>query len=102
MASQDDANQFMETVVNRVRQMARETDTISPLDNDHLVMLLPETDQSGAQAAAQRFQEMISSFLSEFLGSNYEFDVPLEIASFPESTGGATLKSRLKVLLHEN
>jgi GGDEF domain-containing protein len=102
MVSSADVDRFMETVVNRVRLEARETDMISPFDNDRLVMLLPETDQSGAKAAAERFQDLISEFLSEFLGSSYEFDVPLEISSFPDPGGKASLKSRLKVLLHEN
>jgi len=102
MASSADVDRFMETVVNRVKLEARETDMISPLDNDHLVMLLPETDQLGAKAAAERFQDLITDFMSEFLGSDYEFNVPLEISSFPDPTGETTLKSRLKVLLHEN
>ena len=102
MTSASDINKFMETIVNRMKLEARETDVISPFDNDQVVMLLPETDQSGAQKAAERFQELITEFISDFLGSDYEFNVPLEISSFPDVGGESSLKSRLKVLLHEN
>lgn len=96
--SRKEAQRFMETVVNRVKGRARETDMISGVNNAHLVMLLPETDNKGAEVAGERFQKLLSEYLSDFLESDYRFDVPLEITSFPEQSGKKHFKSRLKNL----
>lgn len=102
MLSEDDTTRFMDSIMDRVKRSARETDMISQVDRDQVVMLLPETDRSGAQHAAERFQDLVTEFLSEFLDSKHAFSIPLDISSFPDSDGESSLKNRLKVLLHEN
>ena len=100
--SPDAASEFVEKAVARLRAFARETDMISRLGEARLVMLLPETDPSGARTAAGRFQKLIADYLAEFLESDFRFEVSLEIASFPDSSGEASLKSRLKGLFASN
>jgi len=94
--SQEEAEQFMERVVNRLKGGARETDFISGVNTQHLVMLLPETDRQGAQVAAKRFKKVLSEFLSDFFESEYQFEIPLEITSFPEQSGKRNFQNRLK------
>ena len=96
--SREEADEFMEKLVNRVKGGARETDLISGLKSARLVMLLPETDRSGARVAAERFQNLLSEFLSDFLDSDYRFEIPLEITSFPEQSGKKHFQNRLKKL----
>ena len=93
--SLEETGQFMDAIVKRVKQAARETDFVSNMDNARLVMLLPETDHNGAQVAGERFQELVSEFLAEFLQSNYDFSIPLEISCFPDSAGQKSFKNRL-------
>jgi GGDEF domain-containing protein len=96
--SREEAEKFMEAVVNRVKGGARETDYISRMKSSRLVMLLPETDRDGAKTAGERFQKLLSEFLSDFLESDFEFNIPLEITSFPEQSGKKNFKSRLSKL----
>jgi len=96
--SPEEARKFMKEAVGRIQGVARETDMISGVDNSQLVMLLPETDSSGAQVAAERFRKLLSEYLSDFLDSSYQFDIPMEITSFPEESGTRMFKDRLKNL----
>jgi GGDEF domain-containing protein len=102
IASREEAHQFMEKVINRVKGGARETDLISEVRNECLVMLLPETNGEGARVAGERLQKLLSEFLSDFLDSDYRFDVPLEITSFPEESGKKYFQNRLKKLFLTN
>lgn len=93
-----EANAFIEQATRRVKASMRETDMISRLDDSRLVMLLPETDDSGAKITANRIGGLISDFMSEFLESDYNFDVPVEISSFPEAAGRKSFQSRINSL----
>jgi GGDEF domain-containing protein len=99
ISSREEADQFMVTLVNRIKERARETDMVSGLNNAHLVMLLPETDGSGAEVAARRFQELLADYLCGFMDSDYQFHVPLEITSFPDGAGKKVFQTRLMSLL---
>ncbi len=98
VASRKEAEEFMEKAVGRIKDGARETDMISGMNSARLVMLLPETDCNGAQIAGERMQKLLSEFLSDFLESDFRFDIPLEITSFPEQSGKKHFKNRLKNL----
>lgn len=100
--SPEEEDQFINRAVDRLRQQSRETDLISRLDHARLAMLLPETDPHGAQMAADRIQKLLAEFLGEFFQSTYQFEVPLEISSFPDASGEASLKSRLTGLAARN
>jgi hypothetical protein len=93
--SRNEAEKFMETVINRVKGGARETDLISGVKRSRLVMLLPETDRNGARVAGERLQKLLAEYLSDFLDSDYRFDIPLEVTSFPEQSGKKHFQSRL-------
>jgi hypothetical protein len=80
----------------------RETDIVSYLADDRLALLLPETDNSGAQIAADRFQRMLSEFLAEYLESDYAFEVPAEVLSYPHKPGEESMKARLTGLVGPN
>ena len=96
IVSREEAEKFMEKVVTRVKRGARETDLISNVNTQHLVMLLPETDRNGAVVAGERFQKLLSEFISDFLKSEYQFEIPLEITSFPEQSGKRNFQNRLQ------
>jgi len=96
IVSREEAERFMETLVNRVKGGARETDLISGVNTQHLVMLLPETDRNGARVAGERLKKLLSEFLSDFLESEYQFEIPLEITSFPEQSGKRNFQNRLQ------
>lgn len=102
IGNQEEAQKFMETVVNRIRRKARETDMISGISTANLVLLLPETDRVGAEIAGERFQKLLSDFLADFLESDYRFNVPLEITSFPEQSGRKHFRNRLLSLFVSN
>lgn len=95
ITSEEQEDILLDQAIDRLRRESRETDLISRLDDARLAMLLPETDFNGARIAADRFQTLLNDLLADFLQSNYRFDVPLEITSFPDATGEASFKSRL-------
>jgi GGDEF domain-containing protein len=98
ISSRAEVEKFMSTVTDRIKRGARETDIVSGINNRHLVMLLPETDRIGAEAAAERFQQLVTEFLSDFLDSDYQFDIPLEITSFPDQSSRKGFRNRLRRL----
>lgn len=99
ITSQEEADEFIRLLMDRVKHEARETDMISNLDDARLVMILPETDRTGAEIACGRMKELLSEFLSEFLDSSYRFDVPAEISSFPDQqTDEVSFKRQLQKL----
>ncbi len=99
ITSREESEAFIKKVIDRVRFEARETDTVSKVDDGRLVMLMPETDRNGAEVAGTRMKELLSEFMSEFLDSNYKFEVPVEISSFPEhGVDDISIKRRLQKL----
>ncbi len=98
ITSQEDADEFMRAVINRIRHGARETDMISGMNNRNLVMLLPETDRAGARVAGERFQKLVTEFLSDFLDSDFPFEIPVEITSFPDQASRKGFRSCLRRL----
>ncbi len=96
----EEAGDFLRTVLDRIKMDARETDIVSKLDNSRLVMLLPETDKNGAHITGERMRQLLSEYISEFLESDFRFEVPVEIASFPEiDPDTVSFKKRLSSLL---
>ncbi|MFH1699520.1 MAG: hypothetical protein ABIE07_02940 [Candidatus Zixiibacteriota bacterium] len=101
--SDKDADEFIKDLLYRLRLVSRETDTISPIDHSRLVMLLPETDKKGANVASNRIRGQLSDYLSEFLELDYQFDVKVEIASFPDNNrDDVSFKSKLNSLFGVN
>jgi GGDEF domain-containing protein len=100
--SPEKEQEFMGKAVHRIRHSARETDIISPLRDSRLAMLLPETDDRGAQMAASRFRAIIGELMGEILESDYDFEIPLEVASFPGKASEKSLKMRLTDIFVEN
>lgn len=100
--SPEKSEAFVKEAAERLARFVRETDLVSILQDDQLVMLLPETDINGARLAADRFRDILSEFMGEYLESNYRFNVPGEITSFPDPTGEASLKMKLSSLFGNN
>lgn len=101
--SDEETEVFIRSLIGRIKNSARETDMISNIGDSRLVMLLPETDSQGAEVAGERMRELLSEFLAEFLDSDYHFEVPVEVASFPDSrVEERSFKSRLMDLLSVN
>lgn len=96
--SPDEIDRFLAGLVERVVEGARESDLVSALDNARLVLLLPETDDEAAAVAAGRFQTLISEYLGALAGTDYRFEVPLEVISFPGRSDQRSLKVRLSEL----
>jgi GGDEF domain-containing protein len=98
----EDLTDFSRKLMVRLRHQMRETDIISYLADDRLAMLLPETDSRGAQIAADRFQKLLSEFLAEYLDSDFAFEIPAEVLSYPHKPGEDSMKSRLTGLIGLN
>jgi len=94
--SYEDAETFLGAAIERIKSESRETDLISTSGGAKLVMLLPETDCRGAAVAGTRFKSVLTDFLASFLESDYRFEVPMEISSFPGNSGDdRSFRSRL-------
>lgn len=84
------------------RVNVREIDSVSVVDGDKLVLLLPETPRQGAEIAGRRVSEVLQDELSR---SGEELDdriIPLEMASYPDAAGARTIADFLATYSHKH
>lgn len=86
-----------EAVVNRIRDFVcgnlRETDIVSGIESNRMLILLAETPYEGARRLSDRIASNLSDFMSSTYNSSIKLDVPVAISSFPH-----TEKTSLKLI----
>ena len=83
-------------IYNLTRQKTRGCDAVSILDNHRLCVLFPETPRQGAEAAAKRVRELVTSELSKRRAQPVEQIIPMELASYPDAAGARTITQFLE------
>lgn len=74
-------------VKDRKSRVVRETDIISRIENQKLLLLLPETPKEGAKVLAKRLGETLKYRISSFLKTPPGWQVPMNILSYPDRKG---------------
>ncbi len=70
----------------------RETDVVSGIEGNRMMILLAETPFEGADAFSKRLSHSLNEFISSTFDFSYNFDIHAEISSFPHNE-----KSSLKL-----
>lgn len=73
----------------------REIDVVSVIDDNKLVLLLPETPRQGAEIAGRRVAELLKDRLSAESPEVAEKIIPLEMASYPDAAGARSIRQFL-------
>jgi len=90
---QETRDGFLKAVKNVISELVREVDAVSNSGKTKIGILCPETPRQGAEAAARRIQNVLSSFCSDFLDSPRDILIPVEISSFPDAAGARSIAS---------
>lgn len=77
-------NELLGNLESMIRKSVRETDIISGFEKNRLGLLLFETPLDGANCLAKRLGERIKDFVSGSVKTPQLWQVPMEVASFPE------------------
>jgi GGDEF domain-containing protein len=76
-----------EAALTKVREFVchnlRETDIVSGIEGNRMMILLAETPFEGAHAFSRRLSRKINEFVSSAFDFSYKFDIGMEISSFP-------------------
>ena len=88
--------QLITAVREHVRRNVREVDQVTALDDKRLAFLLPETSRQQAEVAISRMSDVVRRRLAELTQTSIDDFIPLQIASFPDSSGTKTIKEFLK------
>jgi GGDEF domain-containing protein len=76
--------ELFENLEEMIRKSVRETDIISGLEKNKLGLLLFETPLEGANCLVKRLGERIKDFVSGSVRTPQGWQIPMEVASFPE------------------
>lgn len=63
----------------------RETDIVSGIEGNRMLILLAETPYEGARRLSDRISNNLSDYISSTFDFSFRLDVPVEISSFPHS-----------------
>ena len=91
-----DTASIISRLSQETRNNVREIDVVSVVDDDKLVLLLPETPRQGAEMAGRRVRELLRDRLSGEEDDLSERVIPLEMASYPDAAGARSISDFLK------
>jgi len=78
---------LLEELERLVKKSVRETDLVSGVEDQKLLLLLSETPKEGARSLAKRLGEAVKYFVSYTLKTPPGWQVPVNILSYPDRKG---------------
>lgn len=90
-----DAGALVRRLSTEASRNVREIDVISVIDDNKLVLLLPETPRQGAEIAGRRVSELLKERLLLERPEIAEKIIPLEMASYPDAAGARSIRQFL-------
>jgi hypothetical protein len=90
-----DAGGLVRRLSTDAARNVREIDVISVIDDNKLVLLLPETPRQGAEIAGRRVSELLKERLLLERPEIAEKIIPLEMASYPDAAGARSIRQFL-------
>jgi GGDEF domain-containing protein len=76
--------ELLENLEKIIRKSVRETDIVSGFEQNRLGLLLFQTPLEGANCLSKRLGEKIKDFVSGSVKTPQHWQVPMEVATFPE------------------
>jgi diguanylate cyclase (GGDEF)-like protein len=83
----ESGNRLLQHVVRCIRDELRGSDVMARFGGDEFVLLLPETNRSGAQEMSERIRKSVEMSRFDIRGGDMNTTVSLGIASYPEDGG---------------
>ncbi len=83
-------------VIDKVRESIRIMDYVSPLEDNKIGVLFPETPRQGAEIVGRRISEIIKDHLSKKEKLSVNRIIPFQMASYPDAAGTITISDFLK------
>ena len=87
MKSYQRVETFFEELERLVKGSVRETDLVSGVEDQKLLLLLSETPKEGAKSLSKRLGERVKYFVSSTLKTPPGWQVPMNILSYPDRKG---------------
>ena len=79
-------DEFLNEFSKKIMSIIRESDLFARFGGDEFVLLLPETDENGAQVFIKRLREILEDEF-EFRGKKIKYKFSAGIAVFPDDDG---------------
>jgi PleD family two-component response regulator len=93
---------FLTDIGGLIRKSVREIDAVSNSGRSKIALLFPETSRQGAEAAAHRISEVLTSFCASYFKRPADYLIPVEISSFPDAAGARSVASYLEEFSQKN
>ena len=93
---EEDESEAAQAVLKKVRQSIRIMDYVSPLEDNKIGLLFPETPRQGAEIVGRRISELVRDHLSKKEKLSVDRVIPFQMASFPDAAGTITISDFLK------
>ena len=78
-----------------IQSKLRTIDYVSPVGENQLGLLFPETSRQGAEIVIRRIADLVKDYLEESIESKIEDIIPIEVASYPDASGARSVKDFL-------
>jgi GGDEF domain-containing protein len=78
---------LLKEIENMVKSAVRETDLVSGVEGQKLILLLSETPKEGARSLAKRLGERVKVLISSFLRIPPGWQVTMNVLSYPDRKG---------------
>jgi len=81
---------------NLISKKVRVIDIISLLGDNQIALLFPETNRQGAEIVSKRVNQVIKDSVTSIGYNKKDYMIPMEIASYPDTAGTATISQFLQ------
>jgi len=92
----NDRSGLIDGIVDIVSKHIRVIDQLSLIDRYKLVVLMPETQRQGAEAAARRLTDLVRNDIENRTHDQLDRMIPLEMASFPDAAGARSISDIIR------
>lgn len=93
MHGHDAGDELLKAMASKIQDELRQSDILSRYGGDEFVVLLPDTDSSGARLTAERIRESICAAPLHFRAASTAVSASLGVATYPDN--GANFESVL-------
>lgn len=83
----DAGNRLLQHLVRCIREQLRGSDVVARFGGDEFILMLPETNNKGAQEMAERIRKAVEASRFDTRGEGTRITISLGVASYPEDGG---------------
>jgi GGDEF domain-containing protein len=91
-----DRSPLIEGILSTVAGNIRVIDEFALVGSHRLVVLMPETQRQGAEAAARRLSDIVKKDIEQRTQQSLDRMIPLEMASYPDAAGTRSISEMIQ------